>query len=331
MSVKATDNVGITAVNMRIFNENNVNVYSTFMYKTAGTVQSGTWANDWAIPCSALIGKYRVSVQALDAAGNATGWGDIPNFWVYPSTTRDVAKPQFISGSVAQGPVIVGKTIPEVLARITDDTGISSVTFTLADPTGRIVSTTSAYRISGTKTDGVYRNDIATKTTYAAGRYSVYVDSVDEWQKTAGLKLVGYIDLNPVPVVTPTPTPAPKPTDAAMVVTPYYSLTTSRTSFLYSAGAVTIKAKSSALFVASTLFANGQNSGLLSLGHLLEVTTLTPAVCSVTGVQTWDRTGGIYTRADVNALSAGTCSVIWKFLGFPGRAATSTTMNVKVN
>jgi hypothetical protein len=332
MSVKATDNVGISAVNMRIFNENNVNVYSTFMYKTVGTVQSGTWANDWAIPCSALIGKYQVSVQAVDAAGNTTGWGAIPNFWVYPSTTRDVAKPQFVSGSVAPGPVVIGKTIPEVLARITDDTGISSVTFTLADPTGRIVSTTSAYRISGTKADGVYRNDIATRTTYAAGRYAVYVDAVDEWQKTAGLKLVGYIDLNPVPVVVPTPTPtaAPKPTDAAMVVTPYYSISTSRNSTLYSARAVTLRAKSSALFLASTLFASGNNSGLRSFGHLLEVTSDTPSICTVTGVQTWDRTGGIYTRATVNTLAAGTCSVTWKFLGFPGRAPTSTTMNVTV-
>jgi hypothetical protein len=67
------------------------------------------------------------------------------------------------------------------------------------------------------------------------------------------------------------------------------------------------------------------------LGHLLEVSTLTPATCSVTGVATWDRTGGIYTRATVNALTGGTCSVLWKFNGSTGRAATTTTMNVKVN
>jgi hypothetical protein len=157
------------------------------------------------------------------------------------------------------------------------------------------------------------------------------VDAVDEWQKISGTIRVGFIDLIPVPVVAPTPTPTPKPADAAMVVTPYYSISTTRNSTLYSAGAVTLKAKSSGLFVASTLFANGQNSGLKSLGHLLEVTTTTPTVCSVTGVQTWDRTGGIYTRADVNALTVGTCSVVWKFLGFPGRAPASTTMNVKVS
>jgi hypothetical protein len=318
---------------MRIFNENNVNIYSTFMYKAAGTAQNGTWANDWAIPCSALIGKYRVSVQAIDAAGNATVWGDLPNFWVYPSTTQDKAAPMFVSGSVSPGPIIVGQTIPEMSARITDDMGVASVTFTLVDPKGWTVGTMMGMRSSGTKLDGVYKNDWATRTTFAAGRYTIYVQGYDEWQKTTGLKLVGYIDLNPVRVVTPTPTPTPTPapTNAAMVVTPYYSLTTSRSGALLSGSSVILKAKSSGLFVASTLFASGNNSGLLSLGHLLEVTSNTPTICSVTEVQTWDRTGGIYTRATINALSAGNCSVTWKFLGSTGRAATSTTMTVKVN
>jgi hypothetical protein len=301
------------------------------MYKTAGTALSGTWANDWAIPCNALIGKYRVSVQATDAAGNTTGWGDIPNFWVTASTVQDKAKPVFVSGSVSSGPITVGQTIPEMSARFTDDIGISTVTFLLTDPKGASVATIPGMRSSGTKTDGIYRNDWATKTSYVAGRYSIWVDAVDEWQKNAGLKLVGYIDLNPVPVVVPTPPPVAAPGDAAMVITPYYSLSTSRTGALYSAAAVTMKTKSSVLFVASTLFANGKNSGLLSLGHLLEVTTTTPAICSVTGVETWDRTGGIYTRANVNAIAIGTCTVVWKFLGAAGRAATSTTMNVKIN
>ena len=333
MSVKATDNVGITTVNMRIYNENNVIVYQTFMYKTNGTAQSGTWANDWAVPCSALIGKYSVSVQAIDAAGNATGWGEIPNFWVYPSTTQDKAAPVFVSGSVSPGPILVGQTIPEMTARITDDRGIARVIFTITDPRGWTVAEVTGYRHSGTRNDGVYKNDWASKTTSLAGRYGIYVQAYDDWQKTTGLKLVGYIDLNPIPVAVPTPTPtaAPKPTDEAMVVTPYYSMSTSRTGALYSAAAVTLNAKRSGLFVASTLFASGKNFGLRSLGHLLEVTSATPTICTVTAVQTWDRTGGIYTRATVNALAKGTCQVIWKFLGSTGRAATSTTMTVKVN
>jgi len=330
MSVNATDNVGITAVNMRIYNPDNVLVNSTFMYRTAGTAQSGTWANDWVIPCSALIGKYRVSVQAIDAAGNATVWGDIPNFWVVASTVLDKAAPVFVSGSVSAGPITVGQTIAEVSARITDDVGVQSVTFTLVNPKGEGVGTMTGMRSSGTKLDGIYRNDWATKTTFAAGRYTIYVQGFDEWQKTTGLKLVGYIDLNPIPVITPVPVVTPAPGDAAMKITTFYTISTSSSAALYSSSSVTLKAKSSALFAASTLYANGNNSGLSSFGHLLEVSTNSPAICSVTGVQTWDRSGGIYTRATINTLTAGTCSVTWKFLGYPGRAATSTVMTVQV-
>ena len=333
MSVKATDNVGITAVNMRIYNINGALVYSALMYKTAGTNQSGTWANDWAVPCSALIGKYLVSVQVLDAAGNSTPWSDLPNFWVAASTVQDKSAPVFVSGTVSPGPITVGQTIPEMVARFTDDVGISTVTFTITDPRGWTVTTVQGYRSSGTKTDGTYKNDWASQKTSLAGRYTIYVDALDEWQKKAGFRVLGYIDINPEPVVIPTPiaTPTPVPGDAAMKVTPYYTSSTQRTGALLPASAVTLKAKSSAQFLASTLFANGNNSGLLSLGHLLEVSALTPAVCSVTQVETWDRSGGIYTRATINALTAGTCSVLWKFNGSKGRAATSTTLDVKVN
>jgi hypothetical protein len=115
-----------------------------------------------------------------------------------------------------------------------------------------------------------------------------------------------------------------------MKVTPYFTPTTSRSGTLISPTTVSLKARNSATFLASTLFVSGNNSGLLSLGHLLEVSTLTPTVCSVTGVTTWDRTAGIFTRATVNTLTAGTCSILWKFNGSKGRAATSTTMDVKV-
>jgi hypothetical protein len=330
MSVTASDNVGITAANLRIFNASNALVYSTFMYKTAGTAQSGTWANDWAIPCSALIGKYRVSVQLSDAAGNLTAWTDLPNFWVAASTVQDKSAPVIVSMYISPGPITVGATIPEVSVRATDDTGISRVIFTLTDPRGFTVTTFDGYRSSGTKTDGIFKNDWATTTSYLSGRYTVYVDVIDEWQKKAGFRVLGTIDLNPVPTVTPTPAPAPAVGDAAMKVTPYYSSSSSTNSSLIPASQVTLKAKSSALFAASTLFASGNNSGLLSLGHLLEVSTSTPAVCSVTGVTTWDRYGGIYTRATINGLASGTCTVTWRFLGSTGRAATSTVMNLQV-
>ena len=326
----ATDNVGITTANLRITNPNGLLVYSTSMYKTAGTSLSGTWTNDWAVPCTSVVGRYRVAVSVSDAAGNSAPWWNAPDFRVAASTVMDKAAPVFVSGSISTGPIEVGKTIPEIAARFTDDVGISSVTFIITDPRGGTTARVPGYRNNGTKTDGVWKNDWAIPATSLTGLYTIYVEGIDEWQKRI-TKVLGTIDINPVPVATPAPLPAPIAGDAAMVITPYFTSSTSRTGRIVLASAVTLRAKSSGQFLASTLFASGNNSGLASIGHLLEVTSLTPAICSVTGVATWDRTGGIFTRATVNALAAGTCSVSWRFLGSKGRAATSTTMNVTVN
>jgi hypothetical protein len=300
------------------------------MYRTAGTNLSGTWTNDWAIPCTAAIGRYNVHVQASDAAGNITPWFTAPSFLVQASTVMDKSVPVFVSGSISTGPIIVGQTIPEIAARITDDMGVSVVTFIITDPRGGTSARVPGYRNNGTKTDGIWTNDWAIPATALTGRYTIYVEAIDEWQKR-NTKVLGTIDINPVPVTTPAPLPAPVVGDAAMVVTPMISNSTLRNSRLSSIAGLTLASKRSYTFAASTLFASGQNSGLLSIGHLLEVTSATPAVCSVTGVATWDRTGGIYTRATVNTLSLGTCTVLWRFLGSKGRAATSTTMNIAVN
>jgi hypothetical protein len=300
------------------------------MYRTAGTNLSGTWTNDWAIPCTAAIGRYNVMVQVSDAARNISPWFNAPSFLVQPSTVMDKAAPVFVSGSISPGPIVVGKTIPELAARFTDDVGISTVTFIVTDPRGGTAARVPGYRNNGTKTDGIWRNDWAIPATALTGLYTIYVDAYDEWQKRS-MKVLGTIDINPVPVTTPAPLPAPVAGDAAMVVTPLISNSTARNSRLSSIAGLTLASKQSYQFAASTLFANGQNSGLLSIGHLLEVTSTTPAVCSVSGVATWDRSGGIFTRATVNTLSLGTCTVLWRFLGSKGRAATSTTMNIPVN
>jgi len=230
---------------------------------------------------------------------------------------------------ISPGPITVGATIPEVSVRATDDVGIARVIFTLTDPRGFTVSTFDGSLASGTKKDGVYKSNWATRSTYLAGQYTVYVDVIDESQKKAGFRILGKIDLNPVAAPAPTPTASPVPINEAMVVTPYISSSTARNSRLSSVAGLNLVSKQSYTFVASTLFANGKNFGLLSLGHLLEVTSQTPAICTVTGVETWDR-GSIYTRATVNTLSVGTCTVVWRFLGAQGRAATSTTMNVAI-
>ncbi len=269
-------------------------------------------------------------VQVSDAAKNISPWVSAPSFLVQPSTVMDKSAPVFVSGSISAGPIVVGKTIPEIAARFTDDVGISSVTFIITDPRGGTPARVPGYRNNGAKTDGIWRNDWAVPTTALTGLYTIYVEAIDEWQKKS-MRVLGTIDINPVPVATPAPLPAPAPGDAAMVVTPYLAASTSSSARLTPIAGLTMASKQSYTFAASTLFASGQNSGLLSIGHLLEVTSATPAVCTVTGVATWDRSGGIYTRATVNALSVGTCSVLWRFLGSKGRAATSTTMNVVIN
>ena len=329
ISVTASDNVGIASANLRITGPTGLTVYSTFMYRTAGTNLSGTWTNDWAIPCGAAVGRYTVMVQVSDAAKNISPWTNAPSFLVQASTVMDKSAPVFVSGSISTGPILVGQTIPEMAARFTDDVGISIVNFIITDPRGGTAARVAGYRNNGTKTDGIWKNDWAVPASSLTGLYTIYVEAIDEWQKK-NMRVLGTIDINPVPTATPAPLPAPVAGDAAMVVTPYYTTSTSSSGAIIRATNVTLKAKSSGQFLASTLFASGNNSGLLSLGHLLEVTSTTPAICSVTGVATWDRSGGIFTRATVNALSAGTCTVSWRFLGSKGRAATSTTMNVTV-
>jgi hypothetical protein len=80
------------------------------------------------------------------------------------------------------------------------------------------------------------------------------------------------------------------------------------------------------VFVASTLYVqSSMNSGLLSLGHLLTVTSNTPTICRVDSNALWDRTGGIVNKTQVTALTNGTCSLTWYFAGTADRATTSTT------
>ena len=83
-------------------------------------------------------------------------------------------------------------------------------------------------------------------------------------------------------------------------------------------------------FVSSLLFTSGQNSGLLSIGHLLSAVSETPAICSVQQVATQDRTGGIFTWASVKMLSVGNCIINWSFAGTDTRGAATTKMSLNV-
>ncbi|MFM8365929.1 MAG: hypothetical protein ACKN90_00395, partial [Candidatus Nanopelagicaceae bacterium] len=117
---------------------------------------------------------------------------------------------------------------------------------------------------------------------------------------------------------------------ANMYITPYYSALSLRNYPLRSINSVSYAKNMTYNFISSLLFTSGQNSGLLSIGHLLSAVSKTPATCSVLSVATTDRTGGIFTWATVRTLAAGTCTINWSFAGTDQRAATSTDMNITI-
>ena len=332
MSVKVTDNVGVTRVALRIYDLDNRLVSNQTAYRTAGTNLSGTWANDWAIPCNAKVGQYRVEVQVGDAAGNLTAWSALPNFWVWPSTIEDKAVPVVLSGSVTPATVQVCKNINDISARATDDIGVKSVSYKVVDAAGVTRKTEVGYRKTGTKTDGTWSNDTTISCSMPAGRYVVFAQATDEWQKVSAWVNVGTVDIVAAPSATPAPAPVvtPAPTAAAMVITPFVAASSVRNAARSAVASRTYVSKSTYFFLGSILFANGQNSGLSSLGHLLTAVSNTPAVCTVGSVATQDNTGGIFTQASVTTVSPGSCSIVWGFSGTRDRAATSTTMNFTV-
>ena len=329
-SVKATDNFGITSVTFRIYDLDNRLVTTQFGYRTSGTNTSGTWANDWAIPCNAKIGQYRIEVQVGDAAGNLTAWGALPNFWVQASTVQDKAVPVVVSGSVTPTTVQVCKNINAMTARATDDVGVKSVAYKIVDAAGATRMTETGYRNSGTKTDGNWANDLAIPCSFTVGRYVVYAQATDEWQKLSTWVNIGTVDVVAAPSATPSASPSPAPVALPMVITPYVAASAAPNSSRGPISSRTYSVKSTYYFLGSILYANGQNSGLLSFGHLLTAVSKTPAVCSVGAVATQDNTNGIFTQAVVTTVAAGTCSIAWGFSGTKDRAATSTTMSFTV-
>jgi hypothetical protein len=168
--------------------------------------------------------------------------------------------------------------------------------------------------------------------TMTPGQYTLHAQSTDEWQKVSQWVNVGTVSITVAVAATPTPSPTPVPiaAPAAMTITNYAVASSVRNATRRSVTSRSYAAKSSYFFVSSILFANGQNSGLLSLGHLLSAVSTTPSVCTVGSVATQDNTGGIFTLASVNTLTAGTCSITWSFAGTSTRAATSKVMSVTV-
>ena len=115
-----------------------------------------------------------------------------------------------------------------------------------------------------------------------------------------------------------------------MYITPYVATTTLRNSPLLQNNALTYAVGTTYNFVSSLLFTSGNNSGLASIGHLLRAESVTPTVCSVVSVATQDRTGGIFTMAQVKMLQKSTCTIRWSFDGTDSRGAATRDMSVLV-
>jgi hypothetical protein len=118
---------------------------------------------------------------------------------------------------------------------------------------------------------------------------------------------------------------------AAMYITPYWAPTQVRNVRLQPITATSYWSNSNYFFHSSLLFTSGQNSGLLSIGHIMSAVTTTPDICSVQAVVADDRTGGIFTRATVRMIKVGTCSITWGFPGTDSRLPATRVMNVVVS
>jgi hypothetical protein len=117
---------------------------------------------------------------------------------------------------------------------------------------------------------------------------------------------------------------------APMYITNFWAPTQVRNVALRPLTATSYVSNSTYFFTSSLLFTSGQNSGLLSIGHLMSAVSTTPAVCAVEAVVSDDRTGGIFTRATVRMLAVGSCSITWGFAGTDTRMPATRVMTVVV-
>jgi hypothetical protein len=227
-------------------------------------------------------------------------------------------------------------------ARATDDVGVKTVAYKVVDASGVTRITETGYMKSGSKTDGTWSNDVVVSCSLPTGRYTVYAQATDEWQKISAWVALGTVDVVSAPVAAPSPTPTPiaapapaptptpTPVAAAMTITPYAVGSSIRNAARSSVSTKSYTVNKTYYFVSSLLYANGQNSGLLSIGNPLTLTSATPAICTIASVVSQDNTGGIFSLAAINTLTPGSCNVVWQFAGASGRAATSKIMTFAV-
>jgi len=196
-SAKVTDNIGVTSVALRILAPSGV-VLATFSGgRTEGISTSGTYANDWVVPCPATLGTYRAEAQAKDAANNTTPWISLGNFQVIAASVLDTSAPLVLSGTISQSSVNVCKAITEIRAQVRDESRITNVTASLVNATGVSAYAETLILKSGTTTEGSFANSMTLPCSIPTGTYTVRIQARDQWGKSSELISIGTIAVLP--------------------------------------------------------------------------------------------------------------------------------------
>jgi len=303
ISALITDNVDTASMQFRIFNPNGVIATTFGAFRKDGSGLSGNWSNDWVIPCGSPVGTYTVMAQARDTSVNISDWKTIGTFVGTAPIIVDTAIPEILSGKALVSTVEVCNTFAGLDVAARDDTGLASVEYRFVDPWGQVRASTGAYKVSGTKLDGVFRNDYVIPCSWPSGTYQLEARGTDEWKKASA-----WINVASISITSPKSNPVQQP----MVIG-----VTGASSF---SGSTLYNFFETVLHVESKL-----NWGLTSLGHLLTAVSNTPTVCKVVSNELADLTGGIKNKTVLQGLSNGTCSITWSFGGTDTRAPTSKT------
>jgi hypothetical protein len=303
ISALITDNVDTASMQFRILNPSGAIASTVGAFRKDGSGLSGNWSNDWTIPCGSPIGTYTVMAQARDTSMNISAWKTIGTFNGTAPIVVDTANPVIVSGNALVSTVEVCKTFTGVDVAAKDDTGLASVQYRFVDPWGTVRATNTAYRISGTNLDGVFRNDYVIPCNWPSGTYQIEAKATDSWKKVSA-----WVNITSISITSQSPNPVQQP--MVIGVTGASSLNRSTLYNFYE----------TVLHVESW-----RNWGLTSLGHLLTVVSNTPTVCKVVSNELADLTGGIKNKTVLQGLSNGTCSITWSFSGTDTRAATSKT------
>lgn len=151
--------------------------------RVSGTDKDATYSKSFSLPTTIAPGVYDIRVQVTDKAGKFSDNTTVAKLTVQSRT--DTQNPVLIvgSGTVSKPEVKQGEQLT-VTWRITDDVGCCDFNRINIIPQGADNSQikaffSSATRISGTATDGIYSRTFTVPTNLEPGVYSLRVQATD--------------------------------------------------------------------------------------------------------------------------------------------------------